>query len=77
MNKLRREKLAKLSGEASTLSASIQELLDEEQEYFDNMPESIQGGEKGNVAQAAIDSMQSAINALDSEVFSSLDEAQD
>lgn len=44
---------------------SIEEVRDEEQEYYDNMPESLQGGEKGEMASAAIEHLESAINDLE------------
>lgn len=43
----------------------IEEVRDEEQEAYDNMPESLQNGEKGELAQAAIDAMESAISDIE------------
>lgn len=43
----------------------IDEIKDEEQEAFDAMPESFQEGERGQKAQAAIESMQEAYDDLD------------
>ncbi len=40
-------------------------IMDEEKEYYDNMPESIQAGQKGDDAQTAIDAMESAVNSVD------------
>jgi hypothetical protein len=37
----------------------------EEQEYFDNMPEGIQGSKKGEKAEAAIDALQEAKDTLE------------
>ena len=42
----------------------IEDALDDEQEYFDNMPSSFQDGEKGEAAQEAIDSLQEAIDLV-------------
>lgn len=58
MNKQRRKQLA----EASALLAQVQEIIesvkDDEQEAHDNLPDSIQYGEKGQ-------QMEEYINALD------------
>jgi hypothetical protein len=44
--------------------AVFEEALNEEQEYFDNMPEGLQGSEKGEIAEANISSLEAAIEAL-------------
>lgn len=40
-------------------------LRDEEQDYFDNMPESLQAGEKGEKAEAAINAMENVVGLLE------------
>ena len=42
----------------------IEDSLGEEQDYFDNMPESIQNSEKGEMAQEAIDKLQEAVDLV-------------
>lgn len=65
MNKTRRADIER----AILLIAEGREILenarDEEQEYFDNMPESFQDGEKGEKAQAAIDAIDGAITSAE------------
>lgn len=46
--------------------SEIEALKDEEQEYFDNMPESLPGGEKGDAAQESVDELQEALDSIDS-----------
>lgn len=58
MNKDRRARLQELV----EALACIQE---EEQEAFDNMPESLQESERGEAMQEAIDAMDEAKDALD------------
>jgi flagellar biosynthesis chaperone FliJ len=57
----------------------LSDIRDEEQEYYDNMPESLQGGEKGDKANEAVNALESAHDEIDGfdfdGVFSSLDEA--
>lgn len=65
MNKQRRNAIAKIQCELEALREELQLWLDEEQEAFDNMPESIQQGERGEMAQQAIDNLDSAVNAID------------
>ena len=71
MNNERRKHINRLISELQGLGSQIEDikgridaLRDEEQEYYDNMPESFQSGEKGGVAQAAIDALENAHDDL-------------
>lgn len=44
--------------------ATLEDILAEEQDYFDAMPESLQGSERGERSQEYLDSLQEAIDAL-------------
>lgn len=46
------------------IGADVETLREEEQEYFDNMPESFQSGEKGERAESAISALDDAANDL-------------
>jgi len=87
MNKDRRKSIAALAEriqELSTLVSEIKDglvdLRDEEQDYFDNMPEGFQMADRGQNAEAAIVSLDDAISALDDfdadTITSSLEDAQ-
>lgn len=72
MNAERRKQIAAIIEAVSGLAdqvASIQRDLDsvlaDEQDYYDNMPESFQNGEKGERAQEALDALQTAYDDLD------------
>lgn len=65
MNKQRRERLSKLISQAEAMSAELEAIRDEEQEAFDNMPENMQGGERGDKMQEAIEAMDTAITSLE------------
>src|SRR3546814_19074919 len=58
----------------------LEAIRDDEQDYYDNMPESFQGGDKGCAAEAAIDQLSTAIDDLalvDFDTFyNAIDEAQ-
>lgn len=72
MNKQDRKRLTKFSERCGSIQDLIEELKGEieqiqenEQNKFDNMPESLQNGEKGEAVQSAIDSLVDVINALE------------
>lgn len=72
MNKDRRREIAELITKLpeitdliDELKSAIEEVRDDEQEYFDNMPESFQYGDKGQAAEAAVGSLDEAISALE------------
>lgn len=44
--------------------SNIETVRDEEQEYLDNMPDSLKEGEKGQNAQAAVDKFEEVIDTL-------------
>jgi len=75
MNKQRRGQIAKIAEAISELSSKLETLRDEEQEYLDNMPESMRGGEKAQAAESAISNLEDVITNLE-ETASSLEEAQ-
>lgn len=66
MNAARRKRIEALHERLSAIKDEIIEIMYEEQDYLDNMPESIQSGEKGEKAQAAIDALESAESDMDS-----------
>lgn len=56
------------------IRADLEEIQEEEQEAYDNMPEALQAGEKGDAALSALESLEGAIGLLDSCEPDSLDE---
>ena len=72
MNKDRRKTLERLVAEVSNLQGKLADIRmeiesarDEEQEYYDNMPESFQSGEKGDAVQAAVEALEEALSACE------------
>lgn len=59
-----RDRMTELQSQVTTLAEDLQDVCNEEQDYFDNMPESLQDGDKGQKAQAAIDLMENLISEL-------------
>lgn len=59
------EQLNELRSQATELTEELSTIADEEQEYYDAMPENMQGGEKGEKAQASADALSNAKDALE------------
>lgn len=86
MNNARRKELSGIADRVraiadlvSDIVGDLEALRDEEQDYFDNMPESLQGSEKGEIAEAAITAMEDALSTLEDfdveSIGDSIDEA--
>jgi len=72
MNNTRRKEIDRLMervqsplNDLSDIKDSISTVQDEEQDYLDNMPESMRDGEKAQKAQEAIDSLYEAQNTIE------------
>ena len=77
MNKIRREQLRKLSEKLSRIASiddkavleecvsTLEDIKWDEEDYFDNMPENLQGSIRGCESEDAIDNMYQALDALD------------
>ena len=70
MNKIRRQKILRT---IRSLEEAIQDILYEEQEAYDNMPESLQASENGMNSEEAQENLEAAIDALE-EAISYLEE---
>ena len=65
MNKQRRQKIRDVRKEIENCKESLQKILDEEQYYFDNMPENLQGSVRGTDSEDAIDTIETCIEDLE------------
>jgi hypothetical protein len=65
MNEERRKTLKEAIGLIDQAKNILEDAQTDEQEAFDNMPEGMQNGEKGEKVQGAIDSMGEAIASCD------------
>lgn len=61
---------AALSQQLVELKDDIQSVLDEEEEAFNNLPEGLQSGERGDTMQTDIASLDAAICTLEEPVIS-------
>lgn len=76
MNKARRKALDEVISKIEEAKELLENLQAEEEEYRDNMPENLQCSERYEAADAAVDNMSSAVDALD-EAISSIESAQE
>ena len=65
MNKKRRQKIRDVRKEIENCKENLHKILDEEQDYFDNMPENLQGSMRGSDSEDAIDTMENCIEDLE------------
>jgi hypothetical protein len=65
MNRERRKLIDKIIRCLDDVKTDVEGVLEDEQSYFDEMPENFQDSERGEVAQEAIDNLQNAIDQID------------
>lgn len=65
MNKERRKRVNDIKEQLLNIRSEIEATKDEEQDAFDNLPESFQGGEKGDKMNEAIENLDQACSSLD------------
>lgn len=64
MNKQRRKEIQTISNDLIPLMTSIEDLLAEEQDYLDNIPENLQSSEKAKIAENAISNLEEALDNI-------------
>lgn len=60
------EAIQPILDEASNIHGDLESIRDDEQEALDNLPESVQGGERGQDMENAISEMENAMSVLES-----------
>lgn len=73
MNKNRRKEIESIIEELENLGSRIEAVKEEEDNAFDNMPESLQYSEKGELMEQNVEDLDEAFNSL-SEVVEGLQE---
>lgn len=63
MNNTRRKSFRELIEKTEGIKQEIEEIKTEEEEYYNNMPSSVQDGEKGDRAQTVIEYLDEAMTA--------------
>ena len=65
MNKARRKQLAEVATVIEKTKEVLEAILEDEQDYYDNIPENLYGSEKAEASGEAMDAMEEAIGELD------------
>lgn len=73
MNKNRRQQLREWIEKMGIIKSDLESILSEEEEYFDNMPENLQGSINGMNSEESIDKMNDAIVCIE-EAIESIEE---
>lgn len=64
MNKQRRSALAKVADDINSAMMKLEDIKNDEQDAFDNLPESIQDSERGSQMEENIENMEDGISYL-------------
>ena len=65
MNKARRKAIEEIIDQLGTLKEQIESVCEEEQEAYDNLPESIQYSERGEAMSEAASDLEDAASSID------------
>ena len=68
MNKKRKQNIALFVSMLQDIYNKLDTILDDEQDYLDNMPENLQGGIAADRSQEYIDSLTEALDYIDSAI---------
>lgn len=64
MNNKRRKQIKENIDMLEVVKCNLENILNEEQDYFDNMPENLQGSIRGEVSEEAIDLLNEVIDLI-------------
>lgn len=76
MNNVRRKALNAIISELEDIQSRLEAINDEENEAYDNMPDSIQESERGEQSYNAMNSMSDALSSIESAI-SEIENARD
>lgn len=65
MNKTRRQQLRKWLEDMENIKSELETICSDEQDYFDNMPENLQGSQRGMDAEEAIEHIEEAVSSIE------------
>ena len=64
MNKQRRERIRRLVSSMRILENEIEDILNEEQDYYDNIPENLLSSDRAVDSEEAIDNLDDALDYI-------------
>lgn len=65
MNNARRKQLGKWLKDLEGIKNELESICSDEQDYFDNMPENLQGSQRGCDSEEAIGQMEEAVSSIE------------
>ena len=65
MNKQRRKLIDKAITKLEEIQTELESVKDDEEEAYDNLPESLQFGDRGEAMSEALDNLESAISGIE------------
>jgi uncharacterized protein YhaN len=68
VNNARRKMINEALGKISDALSDLRAAADEEQEYYDNMPESLQQGDRGSAAEDAASNLNQACDDIENAI---------
>ena len=73
MNKTRRQQLRKWLEDMESIKSELENIVDDEQNYYDCIPENLQGSQRACDSEEAIEQMEEAVSSIE-EVISIIEE---
>lgn len=73
MNKQRRSVLRDLIDRLNPIRDELESVKDEEQDAYDNLPDGLRDGMRGEMMAENVDGLQEAIDALENDVIDKID----
>lgn len=68
MNNSRRKEIKSMKGQLEFIKKIIERIRNEEEDYYDNIPENLQDSERANKSEEAIESLDEAIESLENTI---------
>lgn len=65
MNRDRRNRIERIKEQVETLKDQLEGILDEEETAFDNLPDSLQSGDRGQSMEEAMNNIETAVGTME------------
>lgn len=70
MNKARRQQVKEAYAQLQAVQSDLEKIRIDEQDAYDNMPENLQGSDRGQESEEAIDNLDDAIYSIEEAIDS-------
>ena len=68
MNNQRRKEIKNLIEHIGYIKSELERIISDEENYYDNIPENLQGSDRAMTSEESIDSMNEALNELENSI---------